>query len=309
MARTPPPRPSIRPRRPVSGAALFAVFLSWMLAGCGENGPGPDGSGTFEAAEIRLGAEIPGRLAELRVDEGDRVRAGDTLAVVDRELLLIQKEEGEAGLREAEARALVARRERERADVAREGTRGRFERARNLHERGTATDQAFDDAETADRLAGAAAASAKAAEAAAAKGVDRARILLRAADYRLSRASILSPSDGVVTIRHRRAGELVSPGVPLLTIADLSEMWLKAYIPEPDLPRAKLGAPVDLRVDGLPGKVYSGRVTWIAAEAEFTPTMAQTRDARADLVYALKITVPNPEGELKIGMPGDFFLR
>lgn len=292
--------------RRASRAALPTLLL--LAAGCGDNGPVPDGSGTFEAVDVRVAAETAGQIVDLRVDEGDRVAAGDTIAVIDPEPLRLQKDEGEAGLREARARALMARRERERAEVALGGVRTKSERVLRLHERRSATDQARDDAENGLRLAEATVASARSAEEAALRGVERAEAAMRGIDYRLSQTAVIAPLSGVVTVRHRRAGELVSPGLSIVTVADLGQVWLEGFLPEPDLPRAKLGGEVKVRVDGMGERAFAGRITWIASEAEFTPTMAQTRDARADLVYALKISVPNEDGALKIGMPGDFYL-
>ena len=98
----------------------------------------------------------------------------------------------------------------------------------------------------------------------------------------------------------------VQPGQPLYKIASLDTLVLRAYVAEPQLAVLRLGEPVDVRVDDGPGgRTVRGVVSWIASKAEFTPTPVQTRDARADLVYAVKIVVPNADGALKIGMPAD----
>jgi HlyD family secretion protein len=92
---------------------------------------------------------------------------------------------------------------------------------------------------------------------------------------------------------------------PLLTLADLSRLWVRVYVSEQDLGRVRLGEAAVVRVDAYPARTFTGRVSWISPKAEFTPKNVQTREARADLVYAVKVDLANPRGELKIGMPAD----
>jgi HlyD family secretion protein len=126
-------------------------------------------------------------------------------------------------------------------------------------------------------------------------------------DDRIRRATVTNPSAGTVLTTYARAGEIVQPGQPLYTIADLAVVEVRAYITEPQLALVKLGQPMRVNVDVADDKRESlnGTVSWISSRAEFTPTPIQTRDERADLVYAIKIRVPNDKGVLKIGMPVD----
>jgi HlyD family secretion protein len=123
----------------------------------------------------------------------------------------------------------------------------------------------------------------------------------------LARARIINPQNGTVLATFAHAGEGVQPGQPLYKIANLDSLTLRAYVSESQLHAIKLGSTVSVHVDTGNGKVASlpGRVEWIASKAEFTPTPVQTRDERADLVYAVKIVVANKDGALKIGMPAD----
>ena len=100
-------------------------------------------------------------------------------------------------------------------------------------------------------------------------------------------------------------GEQVAVGTPVITIGELESVWVRAYIPETDLGRVKLGQKARVTTDTWPGRVYDGRVTFIASEAEFTPKNVQTPKERVKLVYRIKITIPNPKRELKPGMPAD----
>ena len=136
--------------------------------------------------------------------------------------------------------------------------------------------------------------------------VDSAAAQVKLVDDRLRRAHIVNPSMGTVLVTYVEAGEFVQPGQPLFKIADLSSVDVRAYVTEPQLASLKIGSPVHVNVDvGDNRQTLDGKVTWIASSAEFTPTPIQTRDERADLVYAVKVRVPNGKGLLKIGMPVD----
>jgi HlyD family secretion protein len=97
----------------------------------------------------------------------------------------------------------------------------------------------------------------------------------------------------------------VVPGTPVVTVGELANVWLRAYVDETDLGRVKLGQAVRVTADTYPGKVYAGRLTFIAAQAEFTPKTVQTAKERVKLVYRIKVAIPNPDQELKPGMPAD----
>ena len=135
--------------------------------------------------------------------------------------------------------------------------------------------------------------------------VEQAVVALRLAELRLGYATIRSPLSGMVIAKHIEPGEYVSPGTPIVTVGDLVNVWLRAYISETDLGRVKLGQPAQVTTDGYPGKVYRGRVSFISSEAEFTPKNVQTEQERVKLVYRIKIDIPNPAMELKPGMPAD----
>jgi len=142
--------------------------------------------------------------------------------------------------------------------------------------------------------------------------IDQARARLQAAteartaaETRLSYATLRSPIGGVVLSKNVEHGEYVSAGTPVVTAADLVHVWLRAYIDEADLARVKPGQRADVSVDSYPGRVYGGRVSFIADQAEFTPKTVQTEKQRVRLVYRIKIDIENPRMELKAGMPAD----
>lgn len=116
---------------------------------------------------------------------------------------------------------------------------------------------------------------------------------------------ITAPMDGIVISRHASTGEIVGAGAPILTLANLTEVWIRLYIPLPNLGLVTLGQRAEVTTDALPGRTFSGTVTEISQQAEFTPRNVQTPEERVKLVFAVKVTLPNPDGLLKPGMPAD----
>jgi HlyD family secretion protein len=113
----------------------------------------------------------------------------------------------------------------------------------------------------------------------------------------------------VILVRQAELGEVVSPGTPIVTLADLDHIWLRVYVPETDLGKVRWGQDVDVRTDTYPGKIYRGRISSISSEAEFTPKSVQTEKERVTLVYRVKVDVENPNYELKPGMPADAYIK
>jgi len=124
----------------------------------------------------------------------------------------------------------------------------------------------------------------------------------------IDNAVIVSPINGVVLEKNLEIGEIVFPGTPVLTIADIRDTWIKIYVGEIQMGRVKLGQKAFVSVDSYPNKKFEGRVTSISSKAEFTPKTIQTADERVKLMFAVKIAVPNPQQELKPGMPADAYI-
>jgi HlyD family secretion protein len=124
-------------------------------------------------------------------------------------------------------------------------------------------------------------------------------------DTRLSYTTLFAPLSGIVLSKNIEPGEYVAPGTPVVTVGDLENVWLRAYVNETDLGRVKVGQHAQVRTDTYPGKTYVGRLSFVAAQAEFTPKNVQTEKERVKLVYRVKIDIPNPNLELKPGMPAD----
>ncbi len=139
--------------------------------------------------------------------------------------------------------------------------------------------------------------------------LEQAKAALAIAEDDVNKSRLYAPFDAFVTVKDVEEKEFVQPGTPVLTVADLGEVWVKTYVPETQLGRVRLGQPADVLSDTFPDKVYRGKVTFISPEAEFTPKNVQTKEERVKLVYRIKVTLKNPNQELKAGMPVDVILR
>ena len=303
-----------------------------VLAACTSHQDRPDGSGTIEATEVRVAMEVAGRLEEVAIDEGRLVTNGARLARIDpagyemkarearaaRDLARAQLDLLLAGSRDEDIRRARAQAEEARAAAWAAGRQ--HDRVRKVFEEGHATAQQADDAKAMSDRAAAAQAAAEEQVARVEKGsreeeIRAARAALAQAEARLALAEkalrdteVRSPLDGVVLIRSAEPGEVVAPGTPLGVLARLDEVWLSAYVSEPRLAGVKVGQPVRVRVDGRAND-FTGTVAFVSPQAEFTPRNVQTAEERTKLVFRVKITLANPEGVFKPGLPADVWLH
>ena len=309
----------------------FLILAALTLAGC--QPASPEGplvlSGNLELVDARLSFKYPGRVAERLVDEGQRVKAGQTVARLDdseqiQEVALRRAELGaaqallaelEAGSRPqeiaaAEAVLRSAQAERERAELD-------FIRQEELLRRNAIPAREFESARAQLRVAEARVAEARERSRLIQAGprpetilqararTEQAAASLALAQTRLDQARLVSTVDGVVLSHHAEAGEFVAAGTPVVTVADTVHMWVRAYLNETDLGRLRLGQKVTVRTDAAANRTHEGTVVFISSEAEFTPKTVQTAKERVRLVYRVKVDVLNPRDELKTGMPAD----
>ena len=286
-------------------------------------------SGSIEATTTEISFKVPGRLARRLVDEGDTVRRGQQVAVLhidefleERNARASELKANQAALADlvagsrreeiAQAEAVLARMRAEADRMAKE-----FARAETLFKREVIPLKELDAARAGRDSSAAAVREAKErlqlmkigprphAVSQARARVEAAGAALALAETRFSDTTVSSPVDGLVLAKHAEPGEMLAPGAPVLTIGKMDEVWLKAYIPETELGRVKVGQKVRVTSDTWPGRVYDGMITFISSQAEFTPKNVQTEKERVKLVYRIKITLPNPKMELKPGMPAD----
>ncbi len=289
--------------------AIIVSCLVFLSGGCLNNEPLVTGSGVFEAVSVLVSPEVGGRIESFPVDEGSALAKGDVICRVDTSILEIEKLARQTGFAEIDAMEAQAEAEAARAQAVLDGAQREYQRAKTLQERGSIPQQRLDDAETAYTVARRARLTATAAQ----SSFPAKRASLEAAiaviDDKIARGTVVSPLNSVVIEKYFEPGEMAVPGRSLVKLADLSEMWIRIYIPGSDLDKVHPGSAARIYLDGDIETALNGRVTWVAEQAEFTPKNAQTRDARAELVYAVKVTVTNSDNRLKIGMPADVCLE
>ena len=311
------------------------ILVPLVLAGaCGQgNGDAVEASGTVEATEADLGFQAPGRIDSIFVDEGSRVTAGQRVAVLDlreaaarREAASAQLAAQQARLAELErgyrpeevsqARAALRATEQRLADATRDRTR-----SRNLFAGGAISQQLLDGAETAFALAEAERDRARdqfrmlesgprAEQITAQRAVvAAARAALEQADAAVANGEILAPFPGTVVRRLREPGEVIGAGMPVATLSNPDDRWVRIYVRQDEVGRVALGQPAEIRIDSFADRVFAGRVSFIASEAEFTPRNVQTREERVKLVYRVKVRVVDDTAVvLKPGLSADVVL-
>jgi HlyD family secretion protein len=288
-------------------------------------------SGHIEATDVRVAAKVGGTVDDAPLAEGARVTAGQEIARLDTTdvrlaLAAARAERGQAaaelalrraGSRVEDVREGEAQVARAQADV--ESAQRDLERMEGLLKSGSGTEKARDDARTRRDLGTAGLTAAKERLARLRAGfrpeeIEAARARVEGADARIAQleqqvadAVIQSPLAGVLTEKLVERGELASRGTALAVITDIERPWLTIYLPEPDLGRIRLGQEAEVSTDA--GQRRTGRVTFIATQAEFTPKNVQTPDERAKLVYRVKIGLENADGLFKPGMPAEARLQ
>lgn len=285
------------------------AFLLLVLSACGNGTPQYDATGTFETTEVLVSAEASGRLFSFNIEEGTALKAGEEVGIVDTVQLYLKKMQLEASIKSVEeqrpdilkqvaaTKEQISAAERERNRVA------------NLLKVDAANQKQLDDAE--DRLevlrkqlvaqnSTLSNSHQSLTWQSSSVGIQVAQV-----EDQLKKCHIVSPITGTVLAKYVEAGELTTVGTPLFKVADVQQMYLRAYITSEQLSQVKLGQKVivfsDYGTDEH--KQYPGVVTWISDTSEFTPKTILTKNERANLVYAVKIAVKN-DGYLKIGMYG-----
>ncbi len=277
-------------------------------------------SGNIEAHESILAFKtVQSRIVALPFDEGQSVKAGALIARVEDSDYQQQVRISQANL-EVQKRQLSSSEQNYVASVKTvlsdqaDLTMKKLSYGRNQfllsHDYVTANDR--DLALTALRQSAANLERDQALERTAERNIRLARANVKAAKASLAMSQIVlgyttlvAPYDGVILVRQAEIGEIAQPGTPIVTLADLDHVWLRAYINETDIARVRLGAPVAVTTDTYPGKKYQGRVSSIASSAEFTPKTVETHEERVTLVYRIKVDIYNPTHELVPGLPAD----
>lgn len=301
-------------------------------------------SGTIETTQANLSFQVPGRIDKINVQEGQTVTTDQIIAQLDPVELESRRAQAGANLEKAQKAkpqletvlniyrktlpAEVARataNAKSAKDTLRDAERN-YRRFEELFGKGVVTEKERDtlklnydvarsrlaESESILKLAQGNLIKIDAAKQdidAAIPQINAAQALLAQASIQLGYTQLKSPMNGMVTSRNIEPGETVTPGREVITISDLSRVDLKIFVDETEIGKVRPGQPVDVKVDTFPGKIYRGSVSFISPQGEFTPKIIQTKKERVKLVYLVKVSIPNPNYELKTGMPADAWLH
>jgi HlyD family secretion protein len=289
------------------------VLLSLLIVSCKSHDVDFDATGTFEGDEVIVSAEVAGTIQQLQIEEGASVGKDQLLGWIDSTQLHLKKKQ-----LLAQIDAILSKRPQIATQLASyrvqlETAERELQRLLNLYKAEAATQKQVDDARAQVSVIQRQMEAHRSSLDISSQGLISETLPLSAQieqiEDQLRRSRIVNPVQGTILNQYAERFELVTPGKPLYKVADLSHLELRAYITGNQLPLTKLNQDVSVFVDNGSGgfNEYPGTITWISGKAEFTPKTIQTREERADLVYAVKVRVKN-DGYLKIGMYGEMKL-
>jgi HlyD family secretion protein len=313
-------------------AALAAVFYFYVFPRYFAKPLNPNVielSGNIEAHESLVSFKVTGRITQLPIEEGQSVTAGQFLSQIDSadyrqqaaaDQANVEVRNRELDLAEAGSREQDIAQARQNVRDAQDDLNQKqqdYARYLALFKKDEIEGQTVDQAKTAVERAQATLDRQQQALNELVEGTRKEQIAVDRADVdqaiqtagisrvRLGYTTLTAPFDGVITVREAELGEVVAPGTPIYTLADLAHIWVQVYVPETNLGEVHWGQDCSVTTDTYPGKTYHGRVSFISSQAEFTPKTVQTTAERVTLVYLVKVDVDNPNLELKPGMPAD----
>ena len=287
---------------------IFGLFLiGSILIGC-KNNEKADGYGNFEATEITVSAENSGKLIHFSVEEGQNLEKGADIGFIDtiplslrRDKLLASKTIIYSNSSSVLSQINVLKAQLKTAEINKR-------RIENLIRENAGTQKQLDDINGEIDVIQKQIKSVERQNVPVINEIKSIDVQLKEVEDLIQKSYIINPINGTVLTKYAEPNEITSFGKPLYKIADLNTMQLRVYVSENQLANIKIGQEVTVKVDDKKAmKSYSGIITWIASEAEFTPKIIQTKEERVNLVYAVKIDVKN-DGSLKIGMPGEMWI-
>jgi len=309
----------------------IALLLFVIFSGCSkkEDEGIISSTGTIESVNVTVSSKVAGQIDALNFKEGDKVKEGDLLLTIDHDLLDIQLRQAQAGVDLAQAQFNLVKNGAtkndikiqadlvEQARINLDAAKTDRDRTENLYKENSITKQQYDNALSRYDLAAAQYQTAKdnltkIKNITRPEDIESARANLNKAisaydllKQNISDCSVYAPVNGIISKKFVEKGEIVNPQSSLLKISDLETVNLMIYVSETELGKVKLNETADVTVDAYKDKVYKGKVIFISPEAEFTPKNIQTKDERTKLVFGVKLEIPNPQFDLKPGMPAE----
>ena len=290
------------------------LLITTAIFSCERQESLADAYGNFEGSPVTVSAEANGKLLQLSIEEGNELKKGQLVGIVDTTLLVLQKARVEAGIKAVRAKT---RNPAPEIEVLKEKKRNILiekRRVEALLKDNAATPKQLDDINAQIAIINqqikAAKETAQLANGGILSEIEPLKAQLKQLDEQIARCYVYNPVAGTVLTKLAEESEITGFGRPLYRIADLTTITLRAYVTGGQLTGIKIGDKVQVVVDSGAdaSQNYEGTITWISNVSEFTPKSIQTKEERANLVYAIKITVPN-DGSLKIGMPAQVYFK
>ncbi|MFA4852420.1 MAG: HlyD family efflux transporter periplasmic adaptor subunit [Bacteroidales bacterium] len=284
----------------------FIALAAVLLAACSGNNKKSDAYGTFESTEVTISSESAGKLIFFNIDEGQELKKGDTIALIDTIQLALKRDALIAQKKAASNKADYITSQIKVLEEQKKNSLVEKDRIEKLYIDGAATSQQLDNINGVIAVYDKQISSIETQHAPVLNEVDAYNKQIAQLNDQIKRSYIINPEDGTVLTKYSEANEVVVQGKALYKIADLRNIYLRVYVSGAQLSQIKLGQKVKILVDKneKENKEYEGTIGWISSSAEFTPKIIQTKEERVNLVYAVKVKVKN-DGTLKIGMPGE----
>ena len=285
------------------------IFVSIVLSSCNKNNENADAYGNFETTEVTVSSEANGKIEFLNIEEGNEVKKGQVVALIDTLQLHFNKEQLKASIATVQSKSASVLSQISVLNEQLKTAKIEQNRIVNMFNENAATKRQVDEIEGKVNVINKQINSVQTQNAPILNEVKSIEVQIAKLEDQIKKSQIINPIDGTVLTKYAEASEITAFGKPLYKIANLNEMELRVYFSETQLPQIKIGKHVKVIIDSNDStKSYNGTISWISSQAEFTPKVIQTKEERTNLVYAVKVKVKN-DGSLKIGMPAEVWLN
>lgn len=288
---------------------IAILLTAIILISCNKNNEKADAYGNFEATEITVSSESNGKIEFLNVEEGAQLKKGSLVGLIDTLQLHYNREQLKASIETVQSKSTSVLSQINVLNEQLKTAKIEQTRIQNMYAENAATKRQIDEIDGKVKVIEKQISSVQTQNAPILNEIKSIKVQIEKLDDQIKKSKISNPVDGTVLTKYAEPSEITAFGKPLYKIANLNEMELRVYVTETQLAQIKIGQKVTVAIDAdNDTKKYEGNITWISAQAEFTPKVIQTKEERANLVYAVKVVVKN-DGSLKIGMPAEVWLK
>ena len=285
------------------------LLTAIILISCNKNSEKADAYGNFEATEITVSSESNGKIEFLNVEEGEQLKKGSLVGLIDTLQLHYNREQLKASIETVQSKSASVLSQINVLNEQLKTAKIEQTRIQNMYAENAATKRQIDEIDGKVKVIEKQISSVQSQNAPILNEIKSIKVQIEKLDDQIKKSKITNPVDGTVLTKYAEPSEITAFGKPLYKIANLNEMELRVYVTETQLAQIKIGQKITVAIDAdNDTKKYEGNITWISAQAEFTPKVIQTKEERANLVYAVKVAVKN-DGSLKIGMPAEVWLK